>query len=185
MCDITKAKQKKTRPGGDGLLVCWKARNWCSLTGLYPRESSMTGLGFNSPAFRSSNDCNRAIVGPESTKCQVKSTGLSNCLSLTSAGIAASVTRKSPGAYALGKLENNVFYIHYVGRSDDDLAARLQQHVNKRYPHFQAAYYPTAKAAFGKECSLYHDFNPPDNNAHPATPKNSSSNCPLCPLRRY
>jgi hypothetical protein len=112
----------------------------------------------------------------------MKTTGLSNAFNLTTAGVAAAVTSKSAGAYALGKLENNIFYVHYVGRSDEDLAARLQQHVSEWYPHFQAAYFPSAKAAFEKECSLYHDFNPPDNKVHPARPKNSNWSCPACKL---
>lgn len=85
-----------------------------------------------------------------------------------------------PGAYALGRLNNdNVFEISYVGRSDSDIAARLQNWVGS-YHHFKFDYFGTAAAAFAKECQLYHDFNPPDNKVHPATPVNSNVKCPVC-----
>jgi hypothetical protein len=107
-------------------------------------------------------------------------TGLSGPFNLTADGVSAAVKQKSPGAYALGKTENGAFAVHYVGRSDVDLAARLQQHVFKWYPHFKCGYLPSPKSAFEKECRLYHDFNPPDNDVHPARPSNSNWGCPVC-----
>src|SRR5580698_2657527 len=98
------------------------------------------------------------------------SSGLGGPHSLTSTGIANSVLRKSAGTYALGKTINGTFKIHYVGRSDDDVACRLQQHTTKWYPEFKFGYSGSAQAAFEKECQLYHDFNPPDNDVHPARP---------------
>jgi hypothetical protein len=108
------------------------------------------------------------------------SSGLQGPYSLTSTGIANSIPRKSAGTYALGKTENGVFAIYYVGRSDDDLAARLQQHATKWYPEFKFGYSENAKAAFEKECQLYHNFNPPDNDLHPARPVGTYLSCPAC-----
>lgn len=106
--------------------------------------------------------------------------GLYGPHSLTSEGVSAHVKGIGAGAYALGHTDqNNVFNIYYVGRSDDDLAARLQQHVVEAYLQFKYAFYPSSKAAFDKECQLYHDFKPPDNKVHPARPKGTRYPCPV------
>lgn len=109
--------------------------------------------------------------------------GLFGPFSLTQSGISSNVKGIGAGAYALGKSdESGVFYIRYVGRSDDDLAGRLQQHVPEPYLQFKYAFYPSAKDAFDKECNLYHDFKPPDNKVHPARSKNANWNCPACTI---
>ena len=106
--------------------------------------------------------------------------------SLTTAGVGANVTRTSPGAYALGqRRDDGIFYIDYVGRSDDDVAKRLQQHTPERYPQFHFTYCESAKAAFEKECHLYHDFSPPDNKVHPARPRSAAWKCPRCSVFGY
>ena len=107
--------------------------------------------------------------------------GLSGPYSLTKQSIDKNVTRTSPGAYALGKTSANTFHISYVGRSDDDVADRLQDHVGN-YDQFKYGYFDSAKAAFEKECRLYHDFDPPDNKVHPARPQNANWMCPVCTL---
>jgi hypothetical protein len=78
--------------------------------------------------------------------------------------------------------DQKVFNVFYVGRSDTDVAGRLKQHAAEWYPQFFYEYYPSSKAAFEKECNLYHDFNPPDNKAHPARPQNSNWKCPRCKI---
>ena len=111
------------------------------------------------------------------------STGLKGPHQLSSVRVALTVTRKSPGAYALGKLEGETFYVKRIGRSDTDLAQRLTSYVSKgKYTHFKYEYYPSPKAAFEKECSLYHDFNPADNDLHPDRPNGSGWKCPRCRL---
>ena len=55
---------------------------------------------------------------------------------LSTQNITKLITRISPGAYALGKLTNSGFYVKYVGRSDNDLADRLQDWVGE-YSHFK------------------------------------------------
>ena len=106
--------------------------------------------------------------------------GLFGPFSLTSNGVEENVTGIGPGAYALGNTQTDGFHIQYVGRSDEDLAARLQQHVPERYPQFKHAFYKSAKAAFEKECHLYNDFSPPDNKVHPARPRGEDWSCPVC-----
>lgn len=110
------------------------------------------------------------------------SSGLNGPYPLTNAGVEGAVKSVSPGAYALGSTNSSggSFMIDYVGRSDDDVGARLKQHVPERYPQFKFGYFSSAKAAFEKECHLYHDFNPPDNKVHPARPRNTNWTCPRC-----
>lgn len=107
-------------------------------------------------------------------------TGLSGPYKLDTATIDKTVTKKSVGAYALDTgTDQATFYVHYVGRSDTDVAARLKQHVGN-YARFKFDYFSSPKAAFEKECNLYHDFSPGDNVIHPDRPTNSGWKCPRC-----
>lgn len=102
---------------------------------------------------------------------------------LTSAKISAVVTKTSAGNYALGYVRDDKFIVHYVGRSDTDVAARLKQHVGKQYTRFKYSYATSAKAAFEKECRNYHDFGGKeklDNTIHPDRPAGSGWKCPRC-----
>ena len=45
---------------------------------------------------------------------------------LTKEKIDEVVTRKSPGNYGLGYVRDDIFYVCYVGRSDDDVNERLK-----------------------------------------------------------
>ena len=107
------------------------------------------------------------------------SSGLRGSFPLTGDGINSNVTQTSAGAYALGRAEGDTFYIKYVGRSDKDVNDRLHDHVGT-HPRFKFEYYGSAKAAFEKECRLYHDFDPPENDVHPGRPSGSGWNCPSC-----
>ncbi len=97
--------------------------------------------------------------------------------------IAAKVTSGKVGNYALGYMgsgaKSNTFMVNYVGRSDSDLAKRLNDHVDKQ-PKFMYSYAPSVDDAFKEECRNYHDFGPPGNDVHPATPSGSSVKCPYC-----
>lgn len=110
------------------------------------------------------------------------STGLDGPFPLTDAGVTSAVAKKSAGAYALGYTNNNAFHVEYVGRSDDDLAARLQQHVPEHYQQFKAKYFNSAQEAFFKECRLYHDFPNDNNKVHPARTKGKNWSCPVCTI---
>ncbi len=112
------------------------------------------------------------------------STGLHGEYVLNENSINNNVTRISPGAYALGRIEGNTFYIAYVGRSDSDIKSRLKDHIGN-YSYFKYDYFSTAKLAFDKECELYHDFGSSvslDNKIHPDRPKNSNWECPRCTI---
>jgi hypothetical protein len=109
--------------------------------------------------------------------------GLSGPFALTTQGVQAAVPSTSPGAYALGKTnDKGAFVIHYVGRADADLRARLLGHVKAWYPQFKASYFGSAKAAFEKECQLFHSFGETalDNKIHPARPEGSNWKCLRC-----
>ena len=111
----------------------------------------------------------------------VPSTGLRGPYPLTTDGVTKSVTSTLPGAYALGfSDEKETFHVQYVGRSDDDVKARLLKHVPEPYRQFKFEYYASAKAAFEKECELYHDFPNDNNKLHPARPEGSYWKCPRC-----
>jgi hypothetical protein len=51
-----------------------------------------------------------------------------------------------------------------------------------KYKRFKYGYASSAKAAFEKECKLYHDFEPRDNEVHPARPAGTNWECPRCPI---
>jgi hypothetical protein len=109
------------------------------------------------------------------------SSGLRGPFPLTIAGVDSAVTNTSAGAYALGQANNDgAFVVRYVGRSDDDVNARLKKHVPELYRQFKYEYYPSARAAFDKECNLYHDFHPRDSKIHPARPEDANWKCPRC-----
>lgn len=114
------------------------------------------------------------------------STGLKGSYTLTTASIDDYVTRISPGTYVLGRTGNDSFTVEYIGRSDSDVNARLKQWVGKGYPGFKFGYFDSPKAAFEKECNIYHDFGGPsgklDNDKHPQRPMGSNWQCPVCDI---
>jgi hypothetical protein len=108
------------------------------------------------------------------------STGLHGPHTLSNAGIDAAAQGIGPGAYALGEVNQaGTFVVSYVGRSDEDLNARLKDHVGT-YRHFKYGFLQSAEAAYKKECAMYHDFSPPGNSVHPARPKGSWLACHVC-----
>jgi hypothetical protein len=109
------------------------------------------------------------------------SSGLHGPYRLDLATIDQMVPRVAPGAYALGTERGATFYVACVGRDDDDVAARLKQHVGS-YVHFKYRYMDSAFEAFAKECQLYHDFGPTGlhNIAHPQRAPGSDWVCPRC-----
>jgi len=112
------------------------------------------------------------------------SSGLNGPHKLDSATIDRVVTKTSAGAYALGVVDSSgTFSISYVGRSDTDVAKRLKDHASEaKYKQFKFDYFSSPKAAFEKECNLYHDFGGTDldNDIHPDRPANSGWKCPAC-----
>lgn len=93
------------------------------------------------------------------------------------------INRASAGNYALGKVNKATgnFVVAYVGRSDSDLKDRLTHWANESgHPLFKYSYASSAKQAFEKECTNYHDFEPSENEIHPDKPENSNYACPVC-----
>lgn len=112
-------------------------------------------------------------------KINMPQTGLNGPFSLTNISIDSVIKYISPGAYALGQVKNNTFYIEYIGRSDENLNARLKQWVGKNgYSFFKYGYLKSEKEAFEKECNLYHDFSGLDNSIHPQRPAGTYLQCP-------
>jgi len=118
-------------------------------------------------------------------------TGLGGPYRLDNETINREVTRTSPGAYALGHVEQRkkneemvkTFIVEYVGRSDDDINSRLKNWVGSKYSEFKFEYYGSPKAAFEKECNLYHDWGEKeilDNDRHPERPDGTDWKCPRC-----
>lgn len=111
---------------------------------------------------------------------RMATTGLLGPYSLTDDAIDTHVSSQKIGAYALGSTgQDGTFYISYVGRSDTDLNKRLHQHVGD-FSQFKYGYFPNAKAAYEKECQLYHDFPNQNNKVHPKKPEGTNYTCPVC-----
>jgi hypothetical protein len=105
-------------------------------------------------------------------------TGLFGPHRLSKDGIDAAMKDVGAGVYALGhSADGRNLTVQYVGRSDSDLKTRLHQHEGE-YILFKYGYLPDAKAAFERECILFHDFNPPDNKYHPDRPDGTKYPCP-------
>jgi hypothetical protein len=106
--------------------------------------------------------------------------GLLGPYKLTYDGIGSAVTRTSAGVFALGHTDaNGTFRIHHIGRSDRDVGERLRDFIGSN-TMFKYGYSSSAKAAFEKECALFHDFSPPGNRLHPDRPSGTNFECPRC-----
>jgi len=89
--------------------------------------------------------------------------------------------KQKMGNYALGDIaESGNFRVGYVGRSLTNLREELSQRLgtHSKYSKFMANVSDTVKEVFEKECKNYHEFNPPDNDYHPATPEDTNLTCP-------
>lgn len=109
-------------------------------------------------------------------------TGLNGPYQLSSEKIDEVVTKTSPGTYVLERSSNpDSFIVDYVGRSDNDVNGRLKKWVGvKGYKRFKFGYFNSPKAAFEKECDIYHDFGNLDNDIHPQRPEGTNWQCPRC-----
>jgi hypothetical protein len=84
----------------------------------------------------------------------------------------------SAGAFALGRLDQGRFFVRRTGRSDTDMAALLKDFIG-RYDAFKFRTYASTRRAYEKECRLFHDFKPKDNDSHPEKPKGKHITCPV------
>lgn len=101
---------------------------------------------------------------------------------LTDFVIDREVAENLPGAFVLEDSANLVhFRVAYVGRSDTDVNNQLHVHVGC-YKRFRFEYCSSDRAAFEKQCVLYHDFEPRDNPVHPQRPAGEDWTCPRCSM---
>jgi hypothetical protein len=102
---------------------------------------------------------------------------------LISANIDLAVTeRRRAAVFGLGRIgADGKFHALFVGRSEQDLAARLRRHIGE-YGAFVYGYRASPLAAFHAECELFHLLDPEDNGAHPEPPEAAPWRCPLCRL---
>lgn len=129
--------------------------------------------------IREYSDCLSSKMIPNG--CERRVDHMEGPYALTNSNIDDKVTKKSPGVYELFKSYDGP--VRYVGRSDDDLNARLKQWVGKGYSYFKFEYCSSSKAAFEKECQLYHHHGGSeklDNKIHPQRPAGSNWKCPVC-----
>jgi len=66
---------------------------------------------------------------------------------LTAEAIDATLTRTSPGNYALGYMDDGTFMVFYVGRSDSDVKLRLHEWVGA--PSRHQRFDPSSRAGWG------------------------------------
>jgi hypothetical protein len=111
-------------------------------------------------------------------------TGLLGPYRLTFDGINDAVSRQSAGVYALGSNDpSGNFQVKHVGRADSDIRAKLRDCIGSDIM-FKFCFFSSARAAFQKECELFHDFSPPGNRIHPGRPRGTNWECPRCRIFR-
>lgn len=94
--------------------------------------------------------------------------------------VAAVVSDVSPGVFALGYTDlQGAFRINSIGRSDQNVAAALHTLIGSDQS-FKFDFASSSKAAFERECALFHDFRPPCTRIHPSRPEGSDFTCPRC-----
>lgn len=92
------------------------------------------------------------------------------------------VKKRSPGNFAIGgEASSGRFSVHFVGRSDTDVASAIKEWVGKTdKPYFKFDYSSSPTEAFKRECENYHDFMPDANTEHPKRIESSKWKCPRC-----
>jgi hypothetical protein len=94
------------------------------------------------------------------------------------------VPAMQPGTFALGYVADKNFVVVLIGRSDTDLNAELKDWVFRKSDciFFKYKLAQTAKEAFDKECTCYHDFGPDElkNDKHPERMENTDWKCMRC-----
>ena len=94
------------------------------------------------------------------------------------------------GTYRIGYVNNNKFFVRYIGRSDHQeggLRARLREHIGEfeGNPYFMYFDAENVQEAYEDECYDFHSFYEGDsgfliNRYHPAKPQNHPNlSCPI------
>jgi len=92
--------------------------------------------------------------------------------------------RVQPASMGVYVLSRNGTEKSYVGRSDSDLQQRISNSASQgNYVAFWFDYASSPMDAYKYECELYHEYDPPDNDVHPAVPSYANWRCPIrgCP----
>ena len=92
------------------------------------------------------------------------------------------------GNYRLSRSDyGEPFIVDYIGRSDEDLAGRIKDHIVEGYGQFACVEKASDVEAYYQECHDFHFFGGDigllDNDAdkgHPHLPKGYSLKCPVC-----
>jgi len=88
--------------------------------------------------------------------------------------------RVLPASMGVYVLSRNGRAASYVGRSDSDLQQRIVSSASEaHYVAFWFDYASSPMDAYKYECELYHEYDPPDNEAHPAVPLGTNWRCPI------
>ena len=84
------------------------------------------------------------------------------------------------GVFSVGYVDReDRFRVQSVGRDDYDLRARLCELIGSS-AMFKFALINDSRAAFERECELFHDLRPPSNFIHPSRPSGTDWKCPRC-----
>lgn len=111
---------------------------------------------------------------------QSTSTGLHGPFALVYDVVDAEVAERHPGTYVLGYIDDmGRFCINFVGSSPTDLKSKLKERIGTAQ-YFKYRHFASDRAAFEKECELYHQFLPSGNFLHPDRPPNTTWQCPRC-----
>lgn len=91
------------------------------------------------------------------------------------------------GNYRLSRNSPDTFVVSYIGRSDNELANRIKDHIKEGYKSFVWAPKDSPIEAYNQECEDFHyyggDIGAIDNDkdlGHPHSPKGETLSCPVC-----
>lgn len=110
------------------------------------REASCFWCEAQHPAERPLSVCPRCTSNYRARSFPLGLLGMEGPYPLTDAAIDETLRRTSPGNYALGYMEDAVFVVFYVGRSDADVRTRLHDWVGA--PSRYERYAPSARAPY-------------------------------------
>jgi hypothetical protein len=111
---------------------------------------------------------------------EMTSTGLRGPYALVYDVVDAEVADNHPGTYVLGYIDfQGRFCVNFVGSSPTDLRAKLKERIGTAQC-FKFRHFVSDRAAFEKECELFHQFLPSGNFLHPDRPPNTTWRCPRC-----
>ena len=110
----------------------------------------------------------------------ITTTGLDGPYALAYDVVDNEVADGRPGTYVLGYIDAyGRFCVEFVGSSPTNLKTKLKERIGTAQ-YFKFRHFGSDKAAFEKECELFHQFLPSGNFMHPDRPPNTTWLCPRC-----